>query len=478
MQPQTQMQIHHARGKAGPNRNSNNYSLVDKLILHAANSPFKPFLVIQASGTTQQFSYRDALQETRRWAQILAHCGAQREDRVFIALKHRAEIYFSFLGAMWIGAIPTIIPFPTPKQDPHLYWAEYTRMLSDVDPRVLVTYGDNVPNVRAALAGSTCVVLDADSQERLHTSAAQPHDRFAPEPDAIALLQFSSGTTGLRKGVALSHRQIARHMQAYGRAIEFGPGDTIASWLPLYHDMGLVACFLMPLSAGATIVSLDAFEWVAKPHMLLEAIETYRAGFIWLPNFAFHHILRTLPGDSTFKLGHVRAIINCSETCRPGSMEQFADIMAPHGVRREQLQVCYAMAETVFAVTQTALGRPPRTLAVDRRLIETSQRVRIVDASHQDARQFLSCGQIVGDLDIRIASQNDATDAIRNDRDGPHGRRPRDVSRRRCADLARDHGRRCRWLGLTLPHGAHGSAREAIGRADQRAHRGKSNQRG
>lgn len=383
--------------------------------LHAA---FKPFLVMLSAGTAQQYSYADALQETRRWAQVLAQNGVQPGDRVFIALTHRPEIYFCFLGAMWIGAIPTIIPFPTPKQDPVIYWAEYQSMFAQVEPRVLVTYAANIEPVTAALAGLPCAVIDVDAPEVAYAKALASCEPLHADPDGIAVLQFSSGTTGLRKGVMLSHGQIARHMQAYAGAIDFGARDTVASWLPLYHDMGLIACFLLPLHCGATIVALDAFEWVAKPWSLLEVIETYGARFTWLPNFAFHHIVRTLPDGRVFKLGGMRAFVDCSEMCRPDTLEGFAEAMRAHGVRREQLQASYGMAETVFAVTQTQLGEPPRTVAIDRRLLETSRIVRAVDGAHGNNRQsFLSCGRIVGDLDVRIMPLDDTPGATTDNAD-------------------------------------------------------------
>jgi acyl-CoA synthetase (AMP-forming)/AMP-acid ligase II len=355
-------------------------------------------------GSITQFSYGDALYETRRWAEILSRNGVQQGDRVVIALKHRHELYFAFLGALWLGASPAIIPFPTPKQDPAIYWAEYETLLAHVIPRIVVTYAENATPLRAVLANQSCIVLDADAAG---IAGIRPMIASAPAASSLddtALLQFSSGTTGLRKGVMLSHRQIAQHMDAYAEVIGFGPEDTVASWLPLYHDMGLIACFLMPLHAGATIVSLDAFDWVARPWSLLEAIETYGATFTWLPNFAFQHMLRTLPGDRLFKLGGMRAFVNCSEPCRPETFDRFAEALRRHGVRREQLQVCYGMAETVFAASHTELGRPPRTLTVDRHLMETTRQVQVVDASHPDGQRFLSCGRVVGDLAVRIAS--------------------------------------------------------------------------
>ncbi len=382
-------------------------TIVDALRAHAAGARFKPFLVLHRGDRVKQLSYGDTLDEARRWACVLRRRGVVKGDHVVIALTHREEIYLSFLGAMWIGAIPTVIPFPTPKQAVDVYWNEYRAMLAHVEPRAVVTYAENVAPIQAALAGRTCALVDVDAPEVVNTRELAAGDPASTEPDDVALLQFSSGTTGLRKGVMLSHAQIARHMHAYGRSIGFGRTDTVASWLPLYHDMGLIACFLMPIHTGATVVSLDAFEWVARPWMLLDAIEMYRATFAWLPNFAFHHIVRTLPEACAFKLESMRAFINCSESCKPATFDLFAERMGAHGVRREQLQASYGMAETVFAVTQTPPGSPPRVLSVDRSALEAAQQVRAVASSHAERQDFLSCGRIIYGLDVRIVPIDD-----------------------------------------------------------------------
>jgi acyl-CoA synthetase (AMP-forming)/AMP-acid ligase II len=138
----------------------------------------------------------------------------------------------------------------------------------------------------------------------------------------------------------------------------------IASWLPLYHDMGLVACFLTPFYLGVPIISLDAFEWTANPPLLLEAIEQARATHVWLPNFAFAHIARTTPPGRTYDLSSLVAAIGCSEPNRVATFDRFQRRFAAEGLRPGSLQACYAMAETVFGISQTRLGAPPRRLRV------------------------------------------------------------------------------------------------------------------
>ena len=137
------------------------------------------------------------------------------------------------------------------------------------------------------------------------------------QPDDIVLLQHSSGTTGLQKGVALSHRAVANQLRAYSAAIRLSPQDVIVSWLPLYHDMGLIAGFLMPLLSGVKLVLMSPFDWVRAPARLLQAVSTYRGTLSWLPNFAYNFLAqkvrdRDLQGVD---LSSWRAVINCPSRC-------------------------------------------------------------------------------------------------------------------------------------------------------------------
>ena len=180
------------------------------------------------------------------------------------------------------------------------------------------------------------------------------------EADAGAFLQHSSGTTGLKKGVLLSHGAVLRQIHHYAAAIGAGAGDSVASWLPLYHDMGLITGFLLPCVLGLPIVSLDAQEWVSRPTLLLDAIARHRASLCWMPNFAFAHILRTAPPDQTWDLASLRLLVNCSEPCRMPVVERFIARFATSGLRPGAVQASYAMAEAVFALTQSPPGQPPR----------------------------------------------------------------------------------------------------------------------
>ena len=173
--------------------------------------------------------------------------------------------------------------------------------------------------------------------------------------------QHSSGTTGLQKGVALSHQSVLNQVESYSHVLGFTSQDVVVSWLPLYHDMGLIAGFVMPILAGAQLVLMSPFDWVRAPYRLIQSISQYRGTFTWLPNFAYNFCAakvrdRDLAGVD---LSCLRAVINCSEPVRWESHQRFSERFAPYGLHPEALATCYAMAENVFAVTQSTAGQLP-----------------------------------------------------------------------------------------------------------------------
>ncbi|WP_156383812.1 AMP-binding protein [Methylobacterium sp. Leaf456] len=274
---------------------------------------------------------------------------------VGIMLPHSEHIYTTFIGCVLAGLVPTILPPLTSKQDPEVFRRSMDVLLQRVRPGAVFT--------TRALEGTLPDSVPVQRIEEIEpvtaeTLAESVNALPATVPTATAFLQHSSGTTGHKKGVMLSHATVRRHVEAYASSIGLKPGDGIASWLPLYHDMGLITSFLMPTIMGNPIVSLDAMEWVANPTLLLHLIEQQRAAFVWLPNFAFHHIVRADNGARTFDLTSLRGVISCSEPARSASFDAFAGRYAAMGCGPDKLGVSYAMAENVFAVTQTDLGAP------------------------------------------------------------------------------------------------------------------------
>jgi fatty-acyl-CoA synthase len=364
---------------------------------HARLQPDARFSTFMQGGKATTITFGELFERSAAYARVYADLGVKPGDVVIIILKHSPHLFYSFLGAMLVGAIPSFIPFPSPKQRPELYWEDHNKLFHRIEPRVLVTYSENLTAARSHVHDFDIPTVIAEDVLLATRGSTTLHDG---NPDDVVCLQHSSGTTGLKKGVMLTNRAIIAHHTAYSQAIGFGDDDSIASWLPLYHDMGFVACFLSSLLQGTHLVLLDPFEWVMRPRMLLDAIAQYHTTLCWLPNFAFSHLVNGVRETQQWDLSSVRAFINCSEPCKPDTFERFLKRFAASGVTPEKLQVCYAMAENVFAVTQTALSRELKALRTD-------------EAEHT----LLSCGPTVAGVEVRILDLHTG-EQLSNDRIG------------------------------------------------------------
>ncbi|KQQ33908.1 hypothetical protein ASG19_21700 [Rhizobium sp. Leaf306] len=356
-------------------------------------------------GVETSISYAELNARSKRFARYFQELGLAPGSIVFLFLRHDRENYEAFIGAMMAGFIPSILPYPTPKQHPKPYWDAHEQLVTRVQPGVVITFDENVPAMLAIMGGSKQTIVVAQSDVVL---PEEPGGKVADyTEDTVALLQHSSGTTGLKKGVMLTHRQIDNQLQSYRDALGFGERDVVVSWLPLYHDMGLLSSFLLPLSSGATIVSIDAFEWVGRPLMMLELIETYAATFAWMPNFAFSHIRvnAEAKGAGPRNLGSLKAIISCSEPVRGQTLEMFRSAFASWNLPTHAPQACYAMAETVFAISQSAMRHEPRIIAVSQSTLQDAARAIVeIPEGDPDAATFVSNGKPISGVAVRIAT--------------------------------------------------------------------------
>jgi acyl-CoA synthetase (AMP-forming)/AMP-acid ligase II len=200
--------------------------------------------------------------------------------------------------------------------------------------------------------------------------------------------------------VPISYEHLRGQLASYGAALGLSPDDSIVSWLPLYHDMGLIACLLLPFVFRLPVTLFAPMEWVMDPRPFLESIGRDRATLCWLPNFAFSFMARksALPTAAPLDLSSLRAVINCSEPVRAESLDAFAAAFAPHRLRPSALHTCYAMAEATFAVTQSTDVDPPRRLTAS---IEALGQNRLVP-DHESARALISCGAPIAGMEVRI----------------------------------------------------------------------------
>ncbi len=376
------------------------HSLLDAVTLTSAdiNAPAIIYLETDAAAiTVTRADFRTAV---LHYADALRGRGVGARDLVVIAHTQNLESIYAFWGALWIGAIPSMFPTLTEKLDPAIYMQSMAELVRLSDVKAVLTTDEFAPEL-AEVVG--CAVY-GDISPSAQAALPQWGKRQAVNGHDIAFLQHSSGTTGLQKGVALSHVAVLNQLAAYSAAIALNEHDVIVSWLPLYHDMGLIAGFLLPLVQGVPLVLMSPFDWVRHPAMLLRAIHDYGGTLCWLPNFAYNHCARRIRQRDLegVSLVSMRAFINCSEPVRAESHALFAERFAPHGVRPEMLAVSYAMAENVFAVTQTPPGQGSRVDWVQRHALENDLRAVPVETEAAEAASVVSCGAPIQGTQVKV----------------------------------------------------------------------------
>jgi fatty-acyl-CoA synthase len=343
--------------------------LLSSICERADQAPDATFAWVKQDGDYEVVTQRRMLDESLRFAAWLRSQGTPPGAVVFVILRHCRQLYSAYLGAMLAGAVPSFLPFPNPRQDPALYWQAQREVFERTGAVSTLTYTDLMGDIEAIASEIGMAVLDVAGLDALLApdTGARDTGGFRGE-DEVALLQHSSGTTGLKKGVALSYGAITEQIESYAEALDLHaqlPAARIASWLPLYHDMGLIACFMLPAYLGIPVISLDAFAWANRPALLLEAIDRFEATHVWLPNFAFQHLVRATPRDAEYDLSSLVALISCSEPVKAETLDLFLDRFGNCGIDRESLKACYAMAETVFAVSQSPPVSAPAEVEVD-----------------------------------------------------------------------------------------------------------------
>jgi acyl-CoA synthetase (AMP-forming)/AMP-acid ligase II len=357
----------------------------------------------------QPMTYRQLLKGAAAYARALEQHGVQPGEVVVLILQHGYELIYAFFGAILHGAIPSIMPFLTEKLLPERYRADLAALVTITQPSAVVTYPDFASEVHAALQPGSSVhtVIVSDKIGAPLDPDFTTLGGMRRSPQDIVLLQHSSGTTGLQKGVSLTHQAVFNQLESYSQALRLVPEDVIVSWLPLYHDMGLIAGFLMPILWGVPLVLMSPFEWVRAPYKLLQAVSRYKGTLSWLPNFAYNFCTqkireRDLAGVD---LSSWRAISNCSEPMRYASHQAFLERFRPYGLRPAALATCYAMAENVFAVTQGGLDSPVTVDEIDRDAFQIERQARPASPGRPSIK-MLSAGRPVRGTQVKVVADD------------------------------------------------------------------------
>lgn len=284
------------------------------------------------------------------------------KSRLGLIYRSSPELILGWLAAVAAGMTPIILSYPTAKLARH-YWATETHnSIASLELTGLLVAPeiDIAPAIQSSV---TVVTLDFEREA----------DWAVETLGDASVMQQSSGTTGARKGIVFALSTMVRHIDLYDRTVKVTQDDCIVSWLPLYHDMGFVACFLMALVRGVRLVLIDAMDWIRTPDLLYRAIERHRGTLCYMPNFAFRVMTRAKPQD----LSSMRLWVACAEPVVAETIEAF---LQHTGTPSDHFAACYAMAENVFAISQS---EGLRTAMVD-------------------GRRLVSCGRPIDGIEIEL----------------------------------------------------------------------------
>lgn len=345
------------------------------------------------------FGEIDAL--VRAAAMDLEGQGVEPGDRVVLCLGSPSTFLSFFLATQALGAVPVPLPSLSDFQAPAAFRERVGGVIADCEPRVVVVDSSRGLEGQFGAGRPACI----DTSTRVAAPRAAPSScRFDRAFHETAFIQYTSGSTGSPKGVVVTHRNLVSNLRASTESARFGPDDRSLSWLPLYHDMGLVGGLLLGLYLGIDTFIMPTKSFVGRPDSWLRAMSRLRATFTCAPNFAYSILARRLPQRALegIDLSSWRLAFNGAEPIDLSTLDDFANRFAKAGLSRESLFPVYGMAECTLAVAFPSPGAPVGRDVVDRELLSREGRAERVDEGSPAAISFASVGRALPGHAIRI----------------------------------------------------------------------------
>jgi 1-acyl-sn-glycerol-3-phosphate acyltransferase len=361
----------------------------------------------------------------QRCAAELARRGVPPGGRVALMLPTSRAFFVSYAGILLAGAIPVPIYPPFRADRIEEYASRQSAILKNAEVCLLLTFRQAEAVARLLKPRVHSLVEVADAEKLIDAADKAP----PPSPGAlplhltgsrarkagdIALLQYTSGSTGDPKGVVLTHANLLANMLAIGEVVELGPADVGVSWLPLYHDMGLIGAWLTLLLFGVPLAVMSPLAFLTRPERWLKAFQKYGGTISAAPNFAYELCVRKIADKDIegVDLSNWRAALNGAEPVNPDTLDKFAERFASHGFRREAQLPVYGLAEATLAVTIPPLNRGALIDRIEREAFTAEGRAVPAPVNDATSIAFVSSGKPIPRHEVRIvdASGNEVSD--------------------------------------------------------------------
>jgi acyl carrier protein len=380
-------------------------TLPEVLDWHVQAHPEQTQIVLLHDDVEQTFSYRQLAQAASAFAAGLQGAGVLPRQCVAIMLPTSAEYFSTYLGILKAGAIPVPIYPPARASQLEDHVLRHAGILANAQAVLLVTVPEAMVVARLLQARVPGLRRVASAQE-LAATGGEPTP-VALRGDDIAFIQYTSGSTGAPKGVALTHDNLLANIRAMARAIQATPRDVFVSWLPLYHDMGLIGAWLGSLYVGFPLVVMSPLAFLHRPLRWLQAIHRYRGTLSAGPNFAYELCLRRIDDAELagLDLSSWRLAFNGAEAVSPDTVRRFAQRFAACGLMPTTMAPVYGLAESSVGLLFPPLGRVAPIDAVQREPFTRDRRA--VPAADNDvaALHFVGCGRVLDGHALRILDE-------------------------------------------------------------------------
>lgn len=380
-------------------------SLTQSLDWHAERHGENAHLLILGDAATKLISYAGLAGSARVLARDLRAHDVAPGDRVAIMLPTSEDFFIAFFGVLFAGAVPVPIYPPSRPAQIGAHLRQQAGILNNAGAVQLIA--DPAAGAAAQLLGMLVPsVRSVRTVETLSTNSAAPLPKVCASN--VALLQYTSGSTGDPKGVVLTHEKLLSNIRAMGAVIKPTRQDIFVSWLPLYHDMGLIGAWLGSLHYGVPLVVMSPQRFLMEPQRWLWTIHQYRGTLSAAPNFAFELCLakiddRTLEG---LDLSSLRLLANGAEAVRPATVRRFSERFGRYGLRVGAMAPVYGLAENAVGLAFPPMDRGPVIDRVDRDRLQRTGDALPATAETAQVLEVVACGRPLPGHEIRIVGES------------------------------------------------------------------------
>jgi len=377
-------------------------TLVDVLEWHVKHHPQRTHITFYTDQNDgQKITFQDLKSSAETMAAGLQYFGLKPKQAVAIMLPTSREYFISFFAILIAGGVPVPLYPPARRAQIEEHLQRHQRILQNCQAIMLITVAED-----KAIADR--LVSQLNSLQRVVTAdqlAKTDGVLLRPEISAqdIAFLQYTSGSTGTPKGVVLTHQNLLSNVYAMGERVAAKSTDVYVSWLPLYHDMGLIGAWFGSLYYSMHFVVMSPLSFLARPSRWLNALHQYHGTLTGAPNFAYELCLQRIKGDmlNNLDLSSVRCMFNGAEPVSPATLIRFSEKFEPCGLSKSAIQAVYGLAECSVGLAFSKLGRTPLIDQIDRL---TFMKTGLADPVSQgiDALKFACCGIPLTGHEIRV----------------------------------------------------------------------------